>query len=43
MGHPVYIVLAGEFIIKKSDEKKAEIKYFNTKADIILSTSDLKQ
>ena len=39
----VYTVLSAEYVIKKADEETVEIKYFNTKAESILPTTDLKQ
>ena len=39
----IHAVLAAEFVITKADKEIAEIKYFNTKAESILPTTNLKQ
>ena len=39
----IYTVLAAEFTITKADKEIVEIKYFNTKAESVLPTTNLKE
>ena len=39
----IYTVLAAEFNITKADKEIVEIKYFNTKAESVLPTTNLKE